>query len=274
MRRIHSPTCRSRLGFTLVELLVVIGIIALLISVLLPALSKAREQASKAKCASNLRQVGMASQMYSIDNKGYIPVRLRAVNGVNVPTAFNGPDRGNATHGISLLVAPPVGTARSPYLKTADAFFCPSDNARAPFRNRVTTNGANQLGWGPSTVLNIGSNNGSMSYWHYYVAKQGANSDPNLTNLERDRYFQKGGSQRMWMTDQAYIATQTSEEASAFNFPFFHKDGANALYIDGHVKWVRRDEVKGRMTGDNAIPPGVAAGTWLNKTLYAYDQLH
>jgi prepilin-type N-terminal cleavage/methylation domain-containing protein/prepilin-type processing-associated H-X9-DG protein len=74
---VHQPTVRK--AFTLVELLVVIGIIAVLISVLLPVLGRVREQGNQVKCMSNLRQIGMAMVAYATDNKGYFPAAARGV---------------------------------------------------------------------------------------------------------------------------------------------------------------------------------------------------
>lgn len=64
---------QSKRAFTLIELLVVISIIALLISILLPALGSARSASRTVKCLSNLRQVGVLVQMYTNDNKAFLP---------------------------------------------------------------------------------------------------------------------------------------------------------------------------------------------------------
>jgi prepilin-type N-terminal cleavage/methylation domain-containing protein len=77
MRRGCSPVR----GFTLVELLVVIGIIALLIAILMPALAKARAQGQWAMCLSNLRQIGQGLTMYVTENKGYLPRPPSGANG-------------------------------------------------------------------------------------------------------------------------------------------------------------------------------------------------
>jgi prepilin-type N-terminal cleavage/methylation domain-containing protein len=86
MRQFRAGDSRPK-AFTLVELLVVIGIIALLISILLPSLSKARENAVRVQCSSNLRQWGLGLSQYFVNNKGYFPYNGPAI----LP---NWPDRG------------------------------------------------------------------------------------------------------------------------------------------------------------------------------------
>ena len=70
----HSATA-SRFGFTLIELLVVIAIIAVLAGMLLPALARAKESGRRIACVNNMRQLGLAMNMYADDQKGYFPVR-------------------------------------------------------------------------------------------------------------------------------------------------------------------------------------------------------
>jgi prepilin-type N-terminal cleavage/methylation domain-containing protein/prepilin-type processing-associated H-X9-DG protein len=135
-----------RKAFTLVELLVVIGIIALLVAILLPALNRAREQANQIKCLSNVRQLGMAFQMYADANKGRFP--FAAGNLATVvddedwiwwqetpvaPTPATWQNNGRP-------VVDPKQSAIAPYMGgfNPQSFRCPSDD------------GTNRLSTGPS----------------------------------------------------------------------------------------------------------------------------
>jgi prepilin-type N-terminal cleavage/methylation domain-containing protein/prepilin-type processing-associated H-X9-DG protein len=115
-----------RRAFTLVELLVVIGIIALLISILLPSLNKARRAANGIKCASHMRQVGLAMLSYIQNSKGILPPARVESNTTNIwPDGFwwaSALVRGKYITSPNLF---PTGDPAKPVLDTRSAFYCP-----------------------------------------------------------------------------------------------------------------------------------------------------
>ncbi|HSU65937.1 MAG TPA: type II secretion system protein [Tepidisphaeraceae bacterium] len=128
---------RHRNAFTLVELLVVIGIIAVLISILLPALSAAREQANTVKCLSNMRQIGQAQAAYAADFKGYaVPAGYMAM-----PIQSNGLLTENFATllvNYNYLKDPGVSNRTAPGVPGLSVFSCPDGSGDLqPFDHSV-----------------------------------------------------------------------------------------------------------------------------------------
>ena len=134
---------RIRKGFTLVELLVVIGIIALLISILLPSLNRAREAANRIKCGSNIRQIGQALRAYAIDDvrSGAFPRTYYLVG--NTIAAYPGARVGSTIQSVpDLLAGQSTGVANAnPGNALADPFMSPppaTDPDMRPWANDIS----------------------------------------------------------------------------------------------------------------------------------------
>ncbi|MBI1367055.1 MAG: prepilin-type N-terminal cleavage/methylation domain-containing protein [Planctomycetes bacterium] len=126
MRRgdFSHPVARcARYGFTLIELLVVVAIIALLISILLPSMSRAREVARITRCASNLRQQGLAANMYAQTYKGWLPPYSSGAGGLDTGLVVTHWTRwfrtGNTWQNLGKLYA-------TKYITDGPNFYCPS----------------------------------------------------------------------------------------------------------------------------------------------------
>jgi len=224
---------RGKSGFTLVELLVVIGIIALLISILLPALNAAKERANRVKCGSNLKQIGMGLLLYSNDNKNVYPRgkvtvnpgSLKAFQPTNPPPTLTDPFATAApTDDVTLALFLLVRNADL----NPEVFICPSSNQEK-----------DTLG-GLSATMRI--NFATQNNLSYSVT----NPYPNDTSIGRGYKFNSNIQADFAIAadrnDGDITGTIPNSNSSAAdqkkaNSMNHEGEGQNVLYNDGHVEW-------------------------------------
>jgi prepilin-type N-terminal cleavage/methylation domain-containing protein/prepilin-type processing-associated H-X9-DG protein len=247
---------REWAGFTLLELLVVLGIIVVLLAILLPVLRLVRDNANRAVCASNLRSAGQLIRLYANDNHGEIPAVYAPADALPPPplenptliTAYEVVRNGRPTAsllpcvyldkgGIALLVSPPIGAAKQSYTKSAKVFFCPADDLHTEKKS------PDSFGWYPPRMGSPDEHHpfvlGNMSYNYLYVPPGGDRfhygwrDDP--------RHWEKGefaGFERHSISQRGAASTAILSEPRLMGITEWHRSGNNVLYLDGHVGWL------------------------------------
>jgi prepilin-type N-terminal cleavage/methylation domain-containing protein len=241
-------------GFTLVELLVVIGIIALLISILLPSLSKAREAANKVKCGSNLKQIGQGLLLYANENNGNYPRTYYATATANVITNNQGANMANpfaAAPTASPVGNNNVGAAIFLLLRTQEltsaVFTCPSSNAEPDTFGQGNPKGNVQ------NQSNFSGTAGSNTDIHWYTVcsysfeamypnAAAVNDGFRWTNTLKSDFAigadlnpgSINGSNPMAVT-----TTSSSKDQMLGNSRNHQQGGQEVLYGDGHVEFMQ-----------------------------------
>jgi prepilin-type processing-associated H-X9-DG protein/prepilin-type N-terminal cleavage/methylation domain-containing protein len=216
---------KQKSGFTLVELLVVIGIISVLIAMLLPALNKARRAAQAVACASNLRQVGMAFQMYNNDNQQWYPMSV----GVNT-WIWPGGDNSNLWYAYIASYLGWNGDTSAGGFVYPKVLDCPAYDRTV----NVTWN-STSANW---TYVSYGYND---TYFGNYSFSAPA------TQSRTFKRTQIADSQdKILVTDSLYmIVRPNTSGGNVYLLQPRHDGKCNALFADGHVRIMAMREMIG-----------------------------
>jgi len=224
LKKISRKAVKShQSGFTLIELLVVIAIIAILAAILFPVFGRARENARRSSCQSNLKQIGLGFKQYVQDYDEKYP--LQSMNKGTV----------GGQYGWAVII--------QPYLKSAQIFQCPSEvtgpsadatgNAYLDYFYNINVAGENEsaLNYIANTILQ-----GDFNSNYADAITDGTNGNPPTK-----------ASAGYDGTIGAYPWVYTGAYANR------HLEGANYSFVDGHVKWLKSDKLTtGAVTSSNA----------------------